>query len=82
MKQGMKRYGLDPENMRTCNHCSNSVYDLSKGYLCHLHPEVNMQGTLIHEVTDCDDWKTPYLSIGSTTRTYERRIKKKGGGEE
>jgi len=73
----MNRYGLDPENMRTCNHCTRSAYDISKGYVCRLHPDTDMSGTLIHEVTDCPDWESPYLSTGNTTPTYDRRINKK-----
>lgn len=73
----MKRYGLDPENMHFCRHCTHLVYDIEKGYVCRPHPDVDMSGTLIIQVNDCPDWQSPYVSTPGTTPTYERRINKK-----
>lgn len=78
----MKRYGLDPLNERTCKWCNHIVYDVDKGFECRLHPNTDMSGTLVNEVTDCEDWKSPYIISAGTTPTYDRRIKKnlkKGG---
>ena len=55
----MRYYGLEPLSNRCCLHCDSLALDIekgSRGYVCIKHPDTSMEGTLVLEVNDCEDW--------------------------
>lgn len=68
---------LDPEDMHTCQHCSNMYLDIDKrlkGVMCPKYGLITHNNAIM--VNDCEQWGSPYVSDYRRRPDLEAQINK------
>lgn len=69
---------LDPEDLHTCQHCTNTYIDIDKrhdGIMCLKYGLIEHNKAIM--VNDCEQWGSPYVSDYRRRTDLESQLKNK-----